>query len=159
MKNKVFIVLIGFILAGIEIYLVFSNPTNIADKASNEYSKPAMERYLADKGLDDFSVGSPEWDYYVNVIGSESEEVYQKALWGEMKKGAAIFSLIMLIAACFPVFSYRFGLIVNSPSLLMVAGGFSGILLIPLLTFCLISYSRDKLVRLIKSKNRENNND
>lgn len=152
MDNKLIIkVIVGLFIALIGVYLLMIEPSNLGDRAGNEYSKPRMEKYLEEKGLSSVSIGSSEWDYYVNVIGPETEEIYCKTVYEATKVGAAIFAVILLIIGCMPTFSYQFGVISNLPILILVAGGFTGVLLIPLLMYCLLIFLRDKLLKSIST--------
>jgi hypothetical protein len=155
MKSKLIILcIVGLVLMIIGAKCLFIVPTDKGDAASNAYSKPEMERYLASKGLKDTTIGSPEWDYYVNVVGADTKIIYKKAVFESMKDGVFVFSILMLITASVWNFGYLFGVIINLPALLLIAGGFNGILLIPLLMFCSITWLRIKVIAFIVSRRK-----
>ena len=148
-KNKNILVwVVGVLVFSLHFKFIFLEPRDYANTKRNNYTKIEAEKYLDSIGKVDMSIGSPEWEYYLNVIGPEADALYKDHIFEASVDGVVFSMFISLLIVIFLDVGYLFGVLVNGPLLILFLGGASSILLLPMSVFLVFLYIRRKLLSI-----------
>ncbi len=146
---KIVFVIVVFVVSYMNI---FSQPRGIADKARGEFTKLTMENYIKDNSVLDYSVGTPAWNHFLNVVKPDGDELRKKIIIEQTNNRLLIWALIMFVIALIPIFGYWFSIIFNGLLLVLVAIGYGGVLfLLPMISFIAGVYVRDIVLNKLNS--------